>query len=1133
MSEEVLFTFLADGSGVIDVFAQIDEAMALLEDRVSAFIDQLDQLGASSSVFSELGAEAAKAGEDIAGAAGEASDRLAGLRDAVGEVGNSFTEAFGRAQEFMMGMLEFQAMNEVWRGVSEFTSNLIGMNAQMEQLHQQLLTLTGSNAAADKLTDFIRQLGYHVPDTTANLAQAAVMIQSLGVNAQDVLEPLAKLAAASGKDMVTAARSFTDAYGGNIWRMMNLDLHITKEEMEKFGLEVSKSGKVVQSSFIPALIAMSKSPEYANALTNQMNTLNGQLTNLTDRFQFFAMQMGKPIFELAKQALANFFAFLDSHQDALNAFADIFGKVITGALKDLMGIVSQLGDAFGGLIGIFTDNSDKFDGLHDVIGNLATIFRDLGEILGGIVHGTLDVLVGWVQQGTTSFAGLFGSVKQVYEPTRVLSETLQKVGGHLLDVKEYTDGVKQKMQEIQGPLQPVVDLFKDLSGFLSSVVAWFQPIPEHTDKTTTAVKKWTDTGDGMGKWKTQFVTSVQDVPEKASGFMQFLSDLKTKFLDAFGDDKGGDKIHALAQAASDLMRNFGDLAKELGSDLGPAIGQTAQLMGGLFGAVSNFVMFLQNNSAALEGFRVTLDLIAGIIAATLLSNMADLTIKVIANGTAWGVAALGNLKAWIAGAQQIWGWITNLFTGFKDNLTPAVEENTQKVQDNTAAVDNETAAQENAAPAIEATGTSAQQAATGGVNQLTTELQNTQTQAEQTGQELSGPLTNNVQTMSGEMETAASQGVSTLKTDLEDLQTQAQQTGEELSTTLTGDVQTMSGEMDTAANGGVANAKQSLANLNTEAGTVGTTMQTTLPGQVKATDTALSTLSTQGAAEADSSIRTLTTDEQLLGVESGVTLPPQMEAATTAIEQEGSAASTSAGETSSLSGAENSAGTAATGAVGSSGGGGFATGVGFLGLFALIDFGGTLLEGFAKAISNLLKQFWDSITSHGANSQQDTNSDQGPGYGGIATGGFVNTSGTYLVGEEGPELVSLSSGVTVFPSSVTQQMLSVIANMASAGSLTPLIAGLSAGSYSGSGNGSSSFSGTSSLVNALQQLSQTMTTYMAPMLGAQPVSAATGSVTSINGPLNFYGVQDLMSLQAQINRLNGILTEDASRGAWT
>lgn len=353
-----------------DAFAKADEAAVTGGEELAA---AAEETGAKvSTVFEELGARigefAASVKEQLASAGAgmaEFADRARLGGEQISGFGGMLGEGIGRLKDFGTSMLAFGAMNVAFDAVHNMVGGMAGFNAELQQLHSQLTSITGSSGEADKLMAWARNFGQTIPDTTEHLYQAVVQLQSFGLNAEQVMPPLANVAAAMGTDLPTAAQALTDAMNGR-FRMLQFDLHVSKEQLEQYGLEVNKSGQVLNNSLLPAFIKFANT-RFPHGTVTQMQTLNGQLSNLTDRIQIFTGQIGNRVFKEFQGWLQDLFSFLNTHQAQVTAFANALADGIGNALAFIMHAGEGLVNLVAGIVGFFTQHRAAVEALKGAI----------------------------------------------------------------------------------------------------------------------------------------------------------------------------------------------------------------------------------------------------------------------------------------------------------------------------------------------------------------------------------------------------------------------------------------------------------------------------------------------------------------------------------------------------------------------------------------------------------------------------------------------------------------------------------------------------------------------------------------------------------------------------------------------
>lgn len=274
------------------------------------------------------------------------------------------------ASAITLGQLGFEGIERTVDTIKELAHGLVEANAAAETLTQTFAAIYGSGAAAKQAVDWITQFALNAPFTRSSIMEAGVAIAAIGGNITEVLPALGNLASVMNVDMPTAAQALQDAFEGR-FAMMQMDLNVTKQQLESFGLQVSNTGQIVTSTLIPAFEKF-VAAKYPNGMALQMQTFNGQMSNLEDQWQNIERVMGKGLFTVVKGDLANLIGFISSHQAEVNAFAQSIGEGIGHAAQ-------AAGDALRGLLAI----------MPEIINGISMawhIYRQVVEAEAGVIN---------------------------------------------------------------------------------------------------------------------------------------------------------------------------------------------------------------------------------------------------------------------------------------------------------------------------------------------------------------------------------------------------------------------------------------------------------------------------------------------------------------------------------------------------------------------------------------------------------------------------------------------------------------------------------------------------------------------------------------------------------------------------
>lgn len=220
--------------------------------------------------------------------------------------------------------LAVDGMNKAFTTVKEY-----------QKLRAQLKTATGSIRDAQTAASELQQLATKMPYQIGEITTAFIKLKNLGLNPSErALMSYGNTAAAMGKDLDQLIEAVADAAVGEFERLKEFGIKASSQgDRVKFTFrgvtkEVGKNADEIQKY----LLALGEN-EFGTGMADQMNTVTGALSNMSDRwFQFFT-QFEPEVVQTIK----------------------LLGTLSSGAMS-----IAQL---------------------------FADVFRAPGELLGGIVYG--------------------------------------------------------------------------------------------------------------------------------------------------------------------------------------------------------------------------------------------------------------------------------------------------------------------------------------------------------------------------------------------------------------------------------------------------------------------------------------------------------------------------------------------------------------------------------------------------------------------------------------------------------------------------------------------------------------------------------------------------------------------------
>jgi phage tail tape-measure protein len=162
----------------------------------------------------------------------------------------------------------------------------ISVAREFDKINASLVTMTGSQEAADKAFKRIQNFATTTPYDLAQVATAFTKLTALGLNpSQEALESYGNTAAAMGKDLNQMIEAVADAATGEF------------ERLKEFGIKARSEGDNVSLTFQGVSTTIGKNAaeieaylmglgqvQFAGAMAERAATLDGAISNLGDSF---------------------------------------------------------------------------------------------------------------------------------------------------------------------------------------------------------------------------------------------------------------------------------------------------------------------------------------------------------------------------------------------------------------------------------------------------------------------------------------------------------------------------------------------------------------------------------------------------------------------------------------------------------------------------------------------------------------------------------------------------------------------------------------------------------------------------------------------------------------------------------
>lgn len=549
------------GSSLIEVLLEINESVQNVESAVS---------GMSSAVTGSL--------DDLSVGFGEVNASAQASAEAISEADASASEASGGGfmnlfNQIGLGIFNFQNFINIAKNVG---SALLGPAISAEEVSSSLQIFTGSAAAAQKELQALSDFAAHTPFETSAIDDAALKMQSVGINAKDVIPYITSLG-----DALDATGRISSADLGMIvdnFDKIKTEGHLTTDVMNSFALQgidawsvlEKQTGKthaqlaqLISAGLYPANQAMAdltagieKNPLYVGQMANDVNNFTGALSTMKSNFAQVLVSFGSPILKGIEPLINDLSAAFSSQ--GFKDFAGAVGKGIVSVFKDIGGGVQSVAKYLG-----------SFD-----LTSVVKAFQNLGDALGKILAPLQNI------GSNKQAAAFFTDIKNALSQTLV--KAIQGVAGFINGLANSLNGLS-KNSAVTGFLHSLQDGFSQLQKIMGGQLG-------------QDMQTFGKTAQSLGQW---FQTSMLPAIQQAMpGFEHLGSVIATTVVPslakiwAVGQQVMRDVMPPLTKAfetiAPIVVKVGGFLANQLGKALQfimPFAVQAAQAIGQFAGAI--------------------------------------------------------------------------------------------------------------------------------------------------------------------------------------------------------------------------------------------------------------------------------------------------------------------------------------------------------------------------------------------------------------------------------------------------------------------------------------------------------------------------------------------------------------------
>lgn len=352
-------------------------------------------------------------------------------------------------------------------GVAAVAKMGIEYNAQMQSYQTAFTTMLGSAEKAQKLTDDLKEMAAATPLAMTDLADASQILLAFGSSAEelpDQLKRLGDVAQGDAQALGTMATAFgriqSNGYASLEEINMMIDqgfnpLNIIAEQTGETMAEVRdrvSAGEVSFEELSNALqIATDEGGQFFNAMQNQSETFEGQMSTLEDNLSALAGTLTDDLFgSLAENTLPQVNAWVDelmtaAEEGGVEGAVEASGSILTEMITSLLNGAPQMIETATSLVQSFL-GSIRDNGPEVVDGAIGVVMS--------LISGFIECLPDLIDTAATLVASL-----------------LAGIGDHLPEILEM--GVRLVAAIIEGLITAIPRLVVGALDLISSIITAF------------------------------------------------------------------------------------------------------------------------------------------------------------------------------------------------------------------------------------------------------------------------------------------------------------------------------------------------------------------------------------------------------------------------------------------------------------------------------------------------------------------------------------------------------------------------------------------------------------------------------------------------------------------------------------
>ena len=212
-----------------------------------------------------------------------------------------------------VGNIASQAIGRLIGGIGDFAKGTIRASAEFEQFRVVLTNSLGSGTKADMALSRIEKFASETPFSIQELTAAFVQLANRGITPSvETLTAMGDLASALGKPLQQVNEAVLDVTNSERWTELGIKVKVNGDKITGTFRGMTVSAERSEKGALQLVEAFGKMEGVAGGMAEQAKTLNGQISNLQDKFAILSRELGDQFAPAIKEIATGMSDFLGS-----------------------------------------------------------------------------------------------------------------------------------------------------------------------------------------------------------------------------------------------------------------------------------------------------------------------------------------------------------------------------------------------------------------------------------------------------------------------------------------------------------------------------------------------------------------------------------------------------------------------------------------------------------------------------------------------------------------------------------------------------------------------------------------------------------------------------------------------------